>query len=235
MDAPALQTYKPLCRQPERIRAGASVQQGLSAAFEFAALAGLFGAADKRYSLTLMHKVSHLVDGNWVENSSEPVFALKFVGGVDRLVASVPAGTSEPFERLVLCMEAPYLLLYVLHTPRGEGEPGRYQCPELSTDEFRSFMKRFGKFLSSDARFDLWAYSPRERSTVVWDRHNELFCYGPIERFTSELLSVGFQAGDLAGSVPHQHHYRPEFDMDATELLERFPWSYSPLREEDEQ
>jgi ADP-ribose pyrophosphatase YjhB (NUDIX family) len=43
-----------LCRQLACIRGGASVQQGLSAAFEFAAHHWHRGAADKRYSLERM-------------------------------------------------------------------------------------------------------------------------------------------------------------------------------------
>jgi hypothetical protein len=182
-----------------------------------------------------MHKVSHLVGGNWVERSLPPMFSVGIVGEVERIAASVPSGSVEPFEKLVLCMEPPYLLLYVLHTPRGEGEPGRYQSPELSAHEVRSFVQTFGPFLASDARFDIWAYSPLERSTVVWDRHNELFGYGPLERFSSELRSLGFEPGVIEGSVPHQHHYRAEYDAKAVELLAAFPWAYSPLRPEDEQ
>ena len=45
--------YKPLCRRPERLRGGDPVQQGLSAAIEFAAHDGHRGAADKRYSLAI--------------------------------------------------------------------------------------------------------------------------------------------------------------------------------------
>lgn len=182
-----------------------------------------------------MHKLSQLVDGSWIECSYPPVFALESVHNTQRLKVGVPSGNSEPFERLVLSLEPPYLLLYVLHTPRGEGEPGRYQSQELSANEFRLFMQKFGAFLSADARFDIWAHSPSEQATVVWDRHNHIFAYGPVERFSSELRALGFNSGALQGSAPHQHHYRSEFDEHASELLSSYSWSYSPLRPEDEQ
>ena len=51
--------YKPLCRQPARPQGGASVQQGLSAAFECFALAGI--AADKRYSLGVTLTLSEVI------------------------------------------------------------------------------------------------------------------------------------------------------------------------------
>jgi hypothetical protein len=184
-----------------------------------------------------MYKLSHLVDGRWAQHSYRPEFSIGSVGGVDRVAAGVPGGDPTPFERLVLSLEEPYLLLYVLHTPRGEGDAGRYQSPELTSAQFRAFVERFGAYLSSDARFDLWAYSPSERATVVWDRHNQLFAYGPLARFDSELSSLGFQQTEWesAASVPHQHHYRVENDADAQAVLAWSEWTRTPLRPEDEQ
>lgn len=185
--------------------------------------------------LDLMQKLSHLVDGNWVEHSYPATFSIGAVDEIPRLIAGSPSGDATPFERLVLSMEPPYMLLYVLHTPRGEGEAGRYQSPELSTQDFRAFMDQFGSFLSSDARFDIWAYSPMERATVVWDRHNQIFAYGPLTRFSSALTELGFEEGVLEPSRPHQHHYWAEFDQDAAAIIARYSWSYSQLRPEDEQ
>lgn len=182
-----------------------------------------------------MYKLSHLVDGEWREHSHPSVFSVGSQSDqVQRVIAGSPSN-SGPFERLVRVLEPPYLLLYVLHTPRGEAEPGRYQSPELTVAKFENFVERFGDFLSSDARSDIWVYSPSERATVVWDRHNQLFAYGPRERFVSELESMGFSPGVPNIDFPHQHHYRQEYDQAASELLGFFEWSYSPLRPEDEQ
>ena len=183
-----------------------------------------------------MHKLTYLVDGEWKVHSYAPVFSVSAAGGgARRIRAGVPDGDPSPFKRLVQVLEAPYLLLYVLHTPRGEGPAGRYQSPELSADQFRVFLAEFGDFLRADSRFDLWAYSPAEQATVVWDRHNQLFAYGPLDRFEAELRSLGFQSGALDVNFPHQHHYRPECDDLASALLKAFEWSCSPLRPEDEQ
>ena len=183
-----------------------------------------------------MHKLSYLSGTQWTEHSYAPVFAeLSTNDGGQRIIAGVPGGDALPFEQVVLAIEPPYYLLYVLHTPRSEGDSGRYQSPELSPQEFRSFMAQFGAYLSSDARFDLWAYSPSEQATVVWDRHNQLFAYGPLEKFATRLKALGFYAGQAEVPVPHQHHYRQEFDVQAAQLLAALEWSHSPLRPEDEQ
>ena len=177
-----------------------------------------------------MYRLGHLVNGEWTAHSHPPVFQ---VG--ERLVAGVPGGDPVVFERLVECLEPPYLLLYVLHTPRGEAQPGRYQSPALSPAQVKWFLARFAPFLSADARFDLWARSPKENATVVWDRHNEVFGYGPLDRYSSTLSSMGFSAGRPEVPSPHEHHYRAEFDVLAKEILTAFDWSHSPLRPEDEQ
>lgn len=180
-----------------------------------------------------MHKLSHKLGDEWVEYSFPPVFS--FQEATRRVVAGVPHGDTEVFERLVSCLEPPYSLLYVLHTPRGEGEPGRYQSPELSSEKFHAFIAQFKSYLSADARFDLWAHSRKENATVVWDRHNLLYAYGPVERFSSELHVLGFTNGTPQVPVPHAHHYRQELDSYATELIAAFEWLRSPLRPEDEQ
>lgn len=182
-----------------------------------------------------MHKLSHAIADNWVSYSHRPVYAVSPLERGERILAGVPSGDPSPFTRLVSCLEPPYFLLYVLHTPRGEGDAGRYQSPPVSLEQFQEFMRRFGSYFCSDARFDIWAHSATEQATVVWDRHDQLFAYGPLAKFSSELNALGFTFGDASISFPHQHHYRAEFDPDAQALLAGLAWSYSPLQPEDEQ
>lgn len=183
-----------------------------------------------------MYKFGHLVDGIWTEHCYPATFMLpENSEALQRIVAGVPRGDPEIFRRLVCTLEPPYFLLYVLHTPRGEGEPGRYQSPELSVQSLQAFMLEFGEFLAQDARFDIWAYSPSDRATVVWDRHNRIFAYGPLPRFETELRTLGFSQGVVTVPGPHEHCYRSEFDEMAKEVLCAFDWSYSPLQPEDEQ
>lgn len=182
-----------------------------------------------------MHKLSYALADSWAPFSHRPVYSMSSADSSARLVAGVPAGDSLPFATLVASLAPPYLLLYVLHTPRGEGAEGRYQSPAISLQEFQDFMGRFGAFLSADARFDIWAYSMEDKATIVWDRHNQIFAYGPIGQYVERLNALGFAAGDPSIPFPHRHHYRQEFDEDAKALLGSLPWSHSMLRPEDEQ
>ena len=183
-----------------------------------------------------MYKLSYLKSGDWVEHSFPPVFAVEATqDGSGRIATCAPGGDPLIFQCLLLLLEPPYVLLYVLHTPRGEGPAGRYQSPELTSVQFQSLMERFEGYLRADGRFDLWGYSVSDESFIVWDRHNRVFAYGPPEPYASTLRGMGFHSGDIRIPAPHSHHYRPEFDADASALLATFDWVYIPLRPEDEQ
>jgi hypothetical protein len=183
-----------------------------------------------------MHKLSHQSGDAWVEHSHPLSFKSETANnGIERLVVGVPSGTPSIFQSLVDCLAPPYFVLYILHTPRGEGNAGRYQSSSLGSREFHSFLERYSPFLSRDSRLDLWAYSPTEKATVTWDRHNLIHAYGPINRFSSSLRALGFRNGMPNVSFPHQHHYHAEFDADAAGVLAEFDWHFSPLHPEDEQ
>ncbi len=152
-----------------------------------------------------------------------------------RTVAGVPDGDPAIFRALAACLQGPYHLLYVLHTPRGEGEPGRYQSPEMALTDIDAMLERFAQFLSSDSRYDLWAYSPHDRATVVWDRHNLIHAYGPTDDYAKALEGLDFTVGDPHMNFPHVHHYRAEYDADAAAWLEAVDWLHTPLHEADMQ
>lgn len=183
-----------------------------------------------------MHKLAHKSGEEWVPHAYSPIFTTEVTSTAPpRLMAAMPPGGIEVFDKLIECLTPPFLILYVLHTPRGEGDPGRYQSPKVESRELQAFISRFAPFLVGDARFDFWVHSPASRGTLVWDRHNLLYGYGPVDCYVSNLLQLGFTVGNPKVPVPHMHHYRQELDPDAQAILKAFPWQYLPLRPEDEQ
>lgn len=103
-----------------------------------------------------MHKLSALNNNSdWYEHSLAPVY--EFAPGANRIVAALPSGSAEHFQKIASSLAQPYMLLYVLHTPHGEASSDRYQNPELTSEGFQEFIAKFGSYLSSDSRFDIWA------------------------------------------------------------------------------
>jgi len=184
-----------------------------------------------------MHKLSHQVGETWKEYSHAPTFRRETTGGgALRIVAGLPSELSPAaVSRLIGCLEPPLLALYVLHTPRGDTAPGRYQSPELSEQAAVALVGRFSDLLSRDSRHDFWVHSRNTQATVAWDRHNLVHAYGPIECFEKTLVALGFSPGDPAVPDPHAHHYHEDLDPAGAELMGLFKWRYSPLRPGDEQ
>ena len=138
------------------------------------------------------------------------------------------------FRELTLALAEPFLLLYVLVVPRGRSEPGRYQSGDLSRVELDAMFEQFGTFWDSDGRHNIWVRSSDE-GMLVYDRHNIIHAYGPLQRFESCLLPLGYRStASLSLDFEHQHSYHQEFDDLERALVKRFADKRSELREGDE-
>jgi hypothetical protein len=186
---------------------------------------------------TALQKLTLDIDGRVTPAIPDPVFERGAMADGQRKVALIsPPDCPELFRQLASLLPGPFFVLYVLHTPRGEAEGGRYQSPELSASDLDAFMARYTTYFAADARHDLWIYSLASRQTLVWDRHNLIYIEGdPQERLIEALEARGFSEGHLKPVGDHSHHYRAEFDDDAKSLLSGMDWVRTPLRPEDEQ
>lgn len=155
--------------------------------------------------------------------------------GPDRLCIGVDEAHSSLLWQLAFSLPAPYYVLYLLHTSRCGTELGRYQSPALDFPALNGFMAEFCEFLTNDARHDVWIHSPDANATLVWDRHDLIYTYGPLEPFRA-MLRESLQEAEVDGPPdPHVHLYHAEYDDAERRLLRYFEWSHSPLLAEDEQ
>ena len=179
-------------------------------------------------------KVAELQDDAWVDRQGPSVYALR--GPEDGQPRFYIGGPKDPLglvRALLTGMSGPFWLLYVLHTARGSTGEGRYQSPEIDSEELGQFLDGFAAYLSADARFDLWVRAVETGDMIIWDRHDDIFIYGELTRFENALSELGFQPGEPPKLGEHMHYYRAEFDDDADALLAMFNWHRTPLREED--
>lgn len=137
--------------------------------------------------------------------------------------------------KLATCLPEPYRVLYVLVVPRSSvHDAARYEAPdELSREELSDFLTEFAEYLEFDGRHHLWIASP-DHGTIVYDRHNILYGYGPLDCFTKVALSERLVRGKVNVPGPHWHAYHPEYDRLQNRLLRRWNWVQNPLRSVDE-
>lgn len=139
---------------------------------------------------------------------------------------------------LTECLSEPFKILYVLVVPRGEGEPGRYESPVLTRAEMVNFMRRFEGFFEGDGRAHVWVASvdpPADpEGTLVYDRHNLIYAYGPLVPYEVVLSARGLsQSAEVDIPAPHSHHYNVELDGEAQRILDYWDWTWQPLRPGD--
>jgi hypothetical protein len=158
-------------------------------------------------------------------------WAIEETSGGDRLAIATGSGYIQLLGTLARCLEPPYLLLYVLAIPRGGGEPGRYQSNySFSAVQLQDFLSEYSEFIERDARHNLWIRSSSAEGMLVYDRHNVIYAYGPLDQFIAELNSAGLvEAKEVRVPSPHAHHYHAEFDSEEIRILRNEDWTIPPL------
>jgi hypothetical protein len=164
------------------------------------------------------------------------VFSREVVRGVSRLRIALDDAHGRCLWALTSLLIGPFQLLYVLHTTRTDAALGRYESPVLNVEAVEAFLDRFARFLSEDSRHDLWIRSHGDDATIIFDRHNLIYAYGPLDAFESRLRHLGVRAGSPPSIPdPHVHHYHAERDGDERAVLQAFDWVVKPLLESDVQ
>lgn len=158
-------------------------------------------------------------------------------GGGRRLMIAPLNGQTKVLAALLNSMTGPLWVLYVLVVPRGRGEPGRYQCRAPQTaSAVETFLSEFSKFLERDGRHNLWIASESGSETLIYDRHNVIYAYGPLTSRRLILATKGFhEVPDIRLPSPHSHHYHANLDPEEARLLAYWDWHRTPLKESDEE
>ena len=164
------------------------------------------------------------------------VFGREDVGGRARLRVGLDGAQDAAVAALANHLRGPFQLLYVLHATRTGAELGRYESPDLTANAVQAFLHQFGRFLCEDSRHDLWLRSHDDDATIVLDRHNLIYAYGPLQALEAVLKSLGVRESESPTVPdPHTHHYHQEWDQTEEEILRHFDWHLKPLRPADVQ
>ncbi len=158
-------------------------------------------------------------------------------GGGSRLVIATARGQIEIVAALLKNMTGPFWVLYVLVIPRGRGEPGRYQSPELQPEgTVGTFLDEFSGFLEKDGRHNVWIASESGSEMLIYDRHNVIYAYGPLASWKAFRNARGFsEVPAIRFPSPHSHHYHQSLDPEEDRLLAYWDWHSTPLKKSDEE
>ena len=160
-------------------------------------------------------------------------------GSVERLCIGADERQTDLLLTLSRIMPEPLGLLYVLHTPVHEKhEAGRYMSPLVSRKEAAAFLEAHAAFLECDGRHDFWIGhlddNGRLAPPLVFDQHNLIYAYGPLDRYEAVLREGGFVEGAVKIPAPHNHHYHHEFNDLIDAMHTYWAWRRVPLQPSDE-
>jgi hypothetical protein len=184
---------------------------------------------------TTLTKFEAQSGSDWLPHRYPAVFFREATTGAGRLKIAASKNGAQLMVRLAQILRGPFAVLYVLLVPRGGSEAGRYQSPWLDRDELTEVFDRYADFWEQDGRHHVWLHSATDRATLVYDRHDVIYAYGPLDECAALLEAEGFkEAGELNFPVPHGHCYHREFDPMERELASSPGWEHSPLQDGDE-
>ena len=181
-------------------------------------------------------KFCHLVGDEHVPYDYGNIYFEQPCGDGFRLVIGPSANHIEVLTELAAVFQQPWFILYVLLVPRqGNHEPGRYQSGPFEThSDFADFLQKFRDFFEDDGRHHIWVGTTTGNGLLVYDQHNVIFGYGPLDRFKRILAARGFRESDFWFPSPHSHAFQPKYDVDEERLMSAIEWKYFPLQPGDE-
>ena len=92
------------------------------------------------------------------------------------------------------------------------------------------FLTTYRAFLENDGRHHLWITTLPTNATLVYDQHNVVYGYGPLDTYEETLRLRGMQPGEkIRFPVPHSHNYNPEYDDDEDRVIAHWEWQRHPL------
>jgi hypothetical protein len=155
--------------------------------------------------------------------------------GVERLIIAPRGDHIDLMMDLGRVLPEPFGILYVLVVSRSDRPPARYQSASPSSrDEMETFLSEFREFFEGDGRHHLWVTSLESNATLVYDRHELIYAYGPLDAFEQVLRSRGLGAGHVPPPQTHQHSYNAKYDKEEDRIMKYWSWIPFPLQPSDE-
>lgn len=138
--------------------------------------------------------------------------------------------------RLAQEFDPSYYLLWVLVVPASNHKPGRYQSPAITShDTLADVLTRYRAFFEFDGRHHLWIGATDGLGQIIYDNHNILYAYGPLDKFEGVLLGAGLTRGTVEIPCPHAHFYARDAAATEDALFDELGWEWHPLVDEHDE
>ena len=135
--------------------------------------------------------------------------------------------------RLSEVIPPPYWILWVLIIPASDHKPGRYESSmPVDIHELSRLLRKYRLFFEGDGRHHLWILGTEQRERIIYDNHNLLYAYGPLDDFARVLTKLDFSKSLVSIPTPHSHQYDPKNAGVEDMLFSEREWKWSPLIEE---
>jgi hypothetical protein len=187
------------------------------------------------------YKLGHRVDGETVPYTYANVWAPDTADGEARLVIAPSSGQTGLILALMRALPEPFAFLYVSLVPRTDHGVGRFESASVDRKAAEGFLITFSQLFEDDGGHHLWVASLgpeglEPAGQLVYDQHNLIYAYGPLEGY-EEILSRNrlTRVDKVRIPQPHSHHANPAYSEDYDALFDYWDWLQTPLLAEDDE
>lgn len=178
---------------------------------------------------------AHGPDGNQFPYRYTNIWDIEQTTGPSRLVVAPLGNHVDCMLELSRELQEPFGILFVLLVSRCGNAPGRYQSPEpITREDTEHFVRGYADFFQNDGRSHLWLMSLPDQASIVYDNHEVLYAYGPIDAYVQVLNKRGLQRGTVQFPSPHTHCYNQLYDPMEEAMLKVWNWRHFPLAPDDD-
>ena len=151
-----------------------------------------------------------------------------------RMAINAPEDAILHILNIIKTTTPPYMVLYVLSTPRINKE-GRYEISTpLNFDELKTMLVEYKEFFENDSRHELWLGSLNGGELLVYDNHDVIYAYNFEKSLVEYLIDNSFIKEKIEIPYPHTHNYYPQLDIYEEKLIKEYKWKRFDLKDEDE-
>ena len=179
--------------------------------------------------------------GSYINNTeSEHVYeniydVITYNNGTKCLRITSSESLSDLMVKLGALVRGNWYVLYTLLASHAGNRPGRYQGIEIQNyNSVLALFEKYKCYFDGDGRHNIWLGSTANNDLLVYDKHNIIYAYGPVEVFVGRIRSYGYCEGVIKIPTLHTHHYHSGNVKHEMGIMNEWNWKWCDLAESDD-